>query len=89
MPRVIITHDVSDIDAWLEGKSERAEAIKLMGGGDVVDHVAQDGSNKVAVSAQTDDVDAVLSAIESPTPELVEAMQRHGVVPPLAVYFER
>jgi hypothetical protein len=89
MPRVIITHDVADLDTWLEGTSERAEAIKLMGGADVVDHVALDGSNKVAVSAQTDDVDAVLSAIESPTPELVDAMQRHGVVPPLAVYVER
>jgi hypothetical protein len=89
MPKLIITHDVADVGTWLEGKSERAAAIELLGAHDVVDHVAQDGSNKIAVTAQTDDVDAVLAAIESPTPEMVDAMQRHGVVPPLAVYVER
>jgi hypothetical protein len=67
-------------------KSERAEAIGGMGGANVVDHVAQDGSNAVAVSADVDDVAAVMAAIASPPPELADAMERHGVVPPLAIY---
>jgi hypothetical protein len=60
-----------------------------MGGSDVVDHVAQDGSNKIAVSAQTDDVDALLAGIASPPPEILARMQEHGVIPPLTVYVER
>ena len=86
MPKIIITHDVVDVDNWLTFKSERAEAIGGMGGANVVDHVAQDGSNAVAVSADVDDLAAVMAAIASPPPELGEAMERHGVVPPLAIY---
>ena len=86
MPKIVITHDVADVDAWLQGKSERADAIGGMGGTNVVDHVAHDGSNKVAVSAEVDDVDAFLAAIASPPPELLAAMERHGVIPPLMTY---
>ena len=53
MPKVIITHDVADVDSWLKGKTDRVESVSAMGGSDVVDHVAQDGSNKVAVSGMT------------------------------------
>ena len=27
MPKLVITHDVADVDTWLQGKSERADAI--------------------------------------------------------------
>ena len=60
-----------------------------MGGTNVVDHAAHDGSNKVAVSVETDDVEAVLAAIASPPPELLAAMERHGVIVPLTAYVER
>ena len=60
-----------------------------MGGTDVVDYVATDGSKKVAVSAETDDVEAFLAVIASPPPELLAAMERHGVIPPLTTYVER
>jgi hypothetical protein len=89
MPRFIITHDVADVAVWLAGKSERADAIATMGGSDVVDHVAQDGSKKIAVAAQTGDLDAVMAALESPSPELLDAMQRHGVIPPFTLYVEK
>ena len=80
MPKVVITHDVDDVDAWLNFKSERAGAIGAMGGTQVVDHVAHDGSRQVAVSAEIDDVDALTAAIASPPPELLAAMERHGVI---------
>jgi hypothetical protein len=89
MPRMVITHDVADVDTWLKFKSERADAISGMGGSHVVDHVAHDGTNRVAVAAETDDVEAILAAIASPPPELLSAMDKHGVIPPLTVFVER
>ena len=73
---------------WLQYKSERAEAIAGMGGANVVDHVAHDGSKTVAITADVDDVAAMMTSISSPPPELGSAMERHGVVPPLTVYVE-
>lgn len=36
MPKVVITHDVADVDTWLKGKDERAadglSAVVLVGG---------------------------------------------------------
>lgn len=89
MPKVIITHEVADVDTWLKGKADRAEAVSSMGGSNVVDHVAQDGSNRIAISADADDVDALMAGIESPPPEVLAKMQEHGVIPPLTVYVER
>ena len=89
MPRMIITHNVVDVASWLGFKEERAGAISAMGGSQVVDHVAQDGSNAVAIAAQVDDVAAVLAGLASPPPELHAAMERHGVLPPVTVYVEK
>jgi hypothetical protein len=89
MSKLVITHDVADVDAWLSFASERVDAIGGMGGTNVADHVANDGSNKVAVSAEVDDVEAFLAAVASPPADLLAAMQRHGVVPPLTAYVER
>ena len=85
MPKVVITHNVVDVNAWLKGKSERAEQIAGMGGTNVIDHVAQDGSNSIAITCDGD-VARIMAAIANPAPELAAAMERHGVVPPLAVY---
>jgi hypothetical protein len=90
MPKIIISHNVVDIDRWLSFKSERAEAINSLGAGsNVVDHVAQDGSNSVAISAEVNDLERVLSVGASPPPELGALMEKHGVIPPLAIYVER
>lgn len=88
MPKMVITHGVADVDIWLGFKAERAEAIAGLGGSDVVDHVAHDGNNMVAVSASVSDVDAVMAVLGSPPPELAAAMERHGVLPPLVAYVE-
>ena len=65
MPRIVATHAVVDIDRWLEGKAERAAAIESGSGSNVVDHVAQDGSNNIAITADVGDL-AALGALLRP-----------------------
>ena len=89
MPKIVVTHHVADLDTWLGYNAERADAIGMLGGSNVVDHVAQDGSNSVAVGAEVSDVDAMMAALSSPPPEVAEIMARHGVMPPLTIYVER
>jgi len=89
MPKVVITHNVSDIAKWLQFKSDRADAITAMGGSNVVDLVAQEGTNTVAVSAEVDDVAGMMAVLSSPPPEVEALMQSHGVLPPLAFYAEQ
>jgi hypothetical protein len=88
MAKMVITHKVQDVEKWLKGKVERAEAIAHLGGKNVVDHVATDGSNNVAITADVSDPAAVTAAITSPSPDLSAAMSSHGVVPPLTVHVE-
>lgn len=54
-------------------KSERAEAVGMLGGSTVVDHVSQDGGNTVAVSAEVSDVDGMMAALSAPPPEVVRS----------------
>ncbi len=89
MPKVVVTHNVVDVANWLQYKSERADAIGMLGGTNVVDHVAQDGSNTVAVATEIADVAGLVAALSSPPPEVAAIMERHGVVPPLNVYVEQ
>ena len=84
MPKVIVTHAVEDIDRWLQGKDVRAD----LGGSNVVDHVAKDGSNNIALSADAGDLAALESMLASPSPETLALMQSHGVIPPLTVYVQ-
>lgn len=88
MPKVVITHAVQDLNRWLQGKAERAAAIESGTGSNVTDYVAQDGSNKIALSADVADVDAMKSMLAAPPAEVVALMEAHGVVQPLMVYIE-
>lgn len=88
MPRMILTHAVVDVERWLEGKAERAEAIESGSGSNVQDYVAADGSNNIAVAADIADVDAMSAMLGSPPPEILAKMEAHGVVPPLTAYIE-
>ena len=85
---MVITHAVADVERWLQGKAERAEAIESGSGSNVVDHVAADGSNNVAVTADVADIDAMKALAGSPTPEALARMEAHGVVPPITLYVE-
>ena len=89
MPKVVVTHAVEDIDRWLQGKEGRAAAIESGTGSNVTDYVAADGSNSVAVTTEVADVAAIKSMLESPSPEVLAAMQHHGVVPPMTVYIQK
>lgn len=88
MPRMILTHAVVDVERWLEGKAERAEAIESGSGSNVQDYVAADGSNNIAVTADIADVDAITAMLSSPPQEVLDRMEAHGVVPPIAAYIE-
>ena len=88
MPRIVATHAVVDLDRWLEGKAERAAAIESGSGSNVVDHVAQDGSNNIAITADVGDLSELESMLASPSPETAALMQSHGVVQPIVVYVE-
>jgi hypothetical protein len=88
MPKLVITHAVADVERWIKGKDERAAAISSVGT-NVTDHVAADGSNNVAITADVQDVDAAQAMLTSPTPETVALMESHGVLPPVTTYIER
>ena len=88
MPRIVITHAVQDVERWLQGKAERADAIESASGSNVTDFVAADGSDSVAVTADVADVDAVKSMLASPPAEVLAKMEAHGVVPPITAYIE-
>ena len=89
MSKIVLTHAVEDVERWLHFKGERASAIGAMGGSNVVDHAAADGSKNVAISMDVADVDAFQAGLASPQPELAAAMQRHGVVPPVTAHVEK
>ena len=88
MPRIVVIHDVADVDKWLESKPSGPTPLALSGS-NVVDHVGNEGSRTVAVAADVIDVPALPAALSSPPPALLEIMERHGVVPPLTMYVEQ
>jgi hypothetical protein len=88
VPRIVATHAVADVERWLQGKAERREAIESGSGSNVVDYVAADGSNNIAVTADVADLDALNTLLSSPPPDVLEKMEAHGVVPPIMVYVE-
>ena len=88
MPKMVITHQVVDIERWLKGKDERATAIAPYGT-KVTDHVAADGSNNVAITADVHDMAGVQGIMASPSPELAALMESHGVLPPMTAYIEK
>lgn len=89
MAKIVITHKVADIEKWLKGKAERVATITHMGGKNVVDHVAADGSNTVAITAEADDPTALAAAVSSPPADVASAMAEHGVIPPVTVHVEQ
>ena len=88
MPRVVITHAVVNVERWLKGKADRAEAIQSGSGSEVIDHVAADGSNNVAITADAADIDAMNALVASPPADVLGKMEEHGVVPPITLYVE-
>jgi hypothetical protein len=88
MPKIVVTHAVADIDRWLAGNAGRTAAIESVSGTNVTDHVAADGSNNIAVTADVQDLDALQAMLASPPPEMAALMEEHGVIPPLTAYIQ-
>ncbi|MGB7962043.1 MAG: hypothetical protein WCF12_03655 [Propionicimonas sp.] len=88
MPRIVATHAVVDVERWLSGKTERASTISRYAT-QVTDHVAADGTNMIAITADVHDMPGLEALLASPPADDVAAMERHGVIPPITVYIER
>ncbi len=88
MPKMVITHAVVEIDRWLKGKAERVEIISKYAT-NVTDHVAADGSNNVAITADIHDMAGLQELMASPSPEDTAAQERHGVIQPITAYIEK
>ena len=88
MPKMVVTHAVVDVERWLKGKAERAAAIGSFAT-NVTDHVAADGSNSVAITADVHDIAGAQAMMASPSPEGAALMQSHGVLPPVTTYLEK
>jgi hypothetical protein len=88
MAKMVITHAVVDVERWLQGKSERVAEFGTFAT-NIADHVAADGSNNVAITADIHDMAGAQAAMDSPSPEGAAAAERHGVIPPVTVYVEK
>jgi len=88
MPKMVITHAVVDIDRWLTGKAERAAVIGPYAT-NVTDHVAVDGSNNIAVTADIHDMEGIQALMASPSPEDKAIEEKHGVIQPMTAYIEK
>jgi hypothetical protein len=83
MPKVVFTHAVVDVDRWLKGNADRQQL-----GSNVVDYVADDGSNNIAITADVEDFPALQAMLAAPPSEVQAQMDEHGVVPPITTYIE-
>ena len=88
MPKMVIADAVVDIERWLQGKAERAAQFGSYATS-VTDHVAADGSNNVAMTADIHDMAGLQAMMGSPSPEGAAAAERHGVIQPVTVYLEK
>ena len=88
MPKIVITHKVKDVEQWLKFKAERVESLSPFAR-HVTDHVAMDGSNNVAVTADVTDMAAAQASMASPSPEMAAAMDKHGVIQPITAHIEK
>ena len=80
MPTVFGYHDVKDTEHWL-ASPKREEVFGPMGVTNIRTFVNPRDRTKVGVMFDVADVSQFMSAVESPQPEMIEAMQHDGVLP--------
>jgi hypothetical protein len=78
MPTVIGYHEVKDTQHWL-ASPKREEVFGPLGVTNIRTFVDQENPNRVAVLMDVAEMDAVMSAMQ--TPEMAEAMAYDGVLP--------
>lgn len=85
MPRVLFAHHVTDVGHWTSKHSERVDAFAAWGS-NVVDYVAEDGSDWVIVGVTVHDMEAMKASLASP--EIEAAKRAHGVIEPIHMFVE-
>ncbi len=80
MPTVFGYHDVKDTAHWL-ASPKREEVFGPMGVTNIRTFVNPQDRTKVGVMFDVPDVNQFLSGLESPGPEMIEAMQYDTVLP--------
>ena len=77
MPRVIAFHEVKDVQQWLSSQ-RREEFFGRLGVSEIQTFVDPQGSNRVGVSMNVADMDAVMAAMQAG--EADAAMEHDGVI---------
>ena len=88
MPKLVVTHPVVNIERWLKGKAEAVESLAPYAT-NVTYHVAVDGSNNVALTADIHDMEGLQALMVSPPPWAVALDESYGVLPPTTAYIEK
>jgi hypothetical protein len=88
MPKIVVTAEVKDVQAWLEFKPRLIAEMSAVAS-DGTSYVAADGSNRVASTWDVPDLEAFQAAQIAASPEMAAAMERYGMIPPATVYIER
>jgi hypothetical protein len=78
MPQIIVTAAVNDVEEWSEFKAEMVLAMSAVAS-DGASYVAMDGSNQVASTWDVPDMDALMAAQSSFSPELAATSERAGM----------
>ena len=80
MPTVIAHHEVKDTKHWLSSP-RREEVLGPLGASNIRTFVNQQNPQQVALLMDVADLDAMMAALASPSPELVDAMEYDTVLP--------
>jgi redox-regulated HSP33 family molecular chaperone len=86
MPKIVVTAAVKDVEAWLKFKPEMIAQMSAVAS-DGTSYVAMDG--RVASTWDVPDLEAFQAAQTAVSPEMAEAMERYGMIPPVTVYVEK
>ena len=78
MPRILGFHEVKDVQHWLSSPG-REEFFGPLGVTEIKTYVDPQGSNRVGVTMNVADMDAVMAAMQ--TQEAADAMKQDGVIP--------
>jgi hypothetical protein len=88
MPRIVVTAAVKDVEAWLRFKPDLIAQLSAVAS-DGTSYVTTDGSNRVATTWDVPDLQAFQAAQSAASPEMAEAMERYGMIPPMTIYIEK
>jgi len=83
MPKLVFTHEVTDVNHWLNLHEERVEIFSKWAT-NVQGYAIADGSKSVALTMDVHDMEAMKRDME--TPEMDAKKAAHGVVEPVVMF---